>query len=318
MKLFKQIASLIALALLFASLDLCIYCFVTKRYENPLSDEMRAKSVELTEYLPFTEDSRIVKVDSALTLTGDIPVIDGAAACVPFYSAFVNAVYPRESVKFEGDGFAPDSAMQYTNTRGAYKAVVDGGADIIICAGPSGEQLAYAAENGVELEFVPIGREAFVFIVNGDNPVGDLTVDQIKGIYTGKYKNWKELGGKNLPIDPLQRNKGSGSQTAMLAFMDGEKMQKRPFTIIGSAVGFSFRYYVTDMTGRQNVKMLSVNGAYPSAENIRNGSYPLISEIYAVYAKSNKNENIPVLIDWILSEEGQRIIEESGYVGVSK
>ena len=67
----------------------------------------------------------------------------------------------------------------------------------------------------------------------------------------------------------------------------------------------------------EGVKMLALNGVYPSAENIQNGTYPVIAEFYAIYRKDNTNENIPVLIEWILSEEGQKIIEDSGYVRIS-
>jgi phosphate transport system substrate-binding protein len=59
-----------------------------------------------------------------------------------------------------------------------------------------------------------------------------------------------------------------------------------------------------------------MNGVYPSAENIRNGSYPVIAQFYAIYRKDNANENIQILIDWILSEEGQTLIEKSGYVRI--
>ena len=62
----------------------------------------------------------------------------------------------------------------------------------------------------------------------------------------------------------------------------------------------------------ENVKMLSLDGVYPSCENIQNRTYPLVSQFYAIYRKDNKNENIPVLIDWLLSEEGQTLIEKTG------
>ena len=63
--------------------------------------------------------------------------------------------------------------------------------------------------------------------------------------------------------------------------------------------------------------MLSLNGVYPSGENISNGSYPIIAQFYAIYRADNENENIPVLINWLLSEEGQQIIEDSGYVRIN-
>ncbi len=314
-KLRHQIFIITLLVLTFAVFDIGIYNVFTKRCINDYSDGLKAKSVELDEYLPFDESSKIVKINSEFKLTENLPVIDGAAALYPVFSAFVNAVYPESSCSFDGESFTPESALQYTNTRGAYKAVADGTADIVLCASPSEEQLAYAKEKGAELEFVPIGCEAFVFIVNKENSVDNLTAEQVRGIYSGKYKNWSEVGGKNTLIAPLQRNEGSGSQTAMLSFMNGEKIKVRN-NVFGKAIGFSFRYYVEGIVEDGNIKMLSLNGVYPNAENIRNKTYPVVSEFYAVYRKDNDNENIKPLIDWMLSEEGQKIVEESGYVGI--
>lgn len=313
MKLGKQIAALAAAAALFAGFDAAFYNIFTKRYINDTSPEMQARSVEVSRYLPFDENSGIVKIDSAVKLSGALPVIDGAAALFPVFSGFVNAVYPPESVTFENGGFTPDSALQFRNTRGAYKAVVDGTADVVFCAKPSAEQLEYAEQNGVELELMPIGREAFVFIVSRNNPVDDLTVEQVRSIYSGEIKKWSEVGGENRYIDALQRNEGSGSQTAMLSFMRDVPMKRSLTGLFGSAIGFSFRYYVEGIVGNSGVKMLSLNGVYPSAENVANESYPIVSSFYAVYRKGDDNPNITALIDWILSEEGQRIVEESGY-----
>lgn len=314
MKLKNQIFVILGLILAFVLFDLSIFNVVTKRYIDPRGDEMKSRSIEVSEYLPFTEDSGIVHVDSSVKLSGDLPVIDGAAALYPMFSAFVDATYPKESVSFDGTDFAEDSALQFHNTRGAYQAVVDGDADIIFCAKPSEEQLAYAEEKGVELKMVPIGYEAFVFIVGKDNPVDDLTIEQVQGLYTGKYKNWSEVGGDNRLVDAVQRNTGSGSQTAMLSFMNGQTMKRSVMgALTGRAIGFSFRYYVEGLSVNPDVKMLSLNGVYPSEENIANGTYPIASNFYAVYDASNENENISLLLDFILSEEGQRIVKESGY-----
>lgn len=312
-KLIQQIAILLAIVACFALFNLSIYHVFTKRCFNNTSPEMQAKSIELSEYLPFEEDSKIVKLKSDLNLTGDLPVIDGAAALYPVFSAFVHANYPESSVQFDGESFSADSALQYTNTRGAYQRIVDGDIDIAICVAPSDEQLEYAKDKGVELEFVPIGREAFVFLVNANNPVDNLTVDQIKGIYAGTYRNWKELGGTNRPISPLTRNQGSGSQSALLNFLGDTEIAPDYDSFLGSAIGFSFRYYVEGIVEDGGVKMLSLNGIYPSAENVANGSYPIINEIYAVYRKDNANENVKLLVDWMLSNQGQQIVEESGY-----
>ena len=83
-----------------------------------------------------------------------------------------------------------------------------------------------------------------------------------------------------------------------------------------SSIGFSFRFYVEGMIRNPDIKLLSVDGVAPTAENIRNGSYPIIAPVYAVTYQGNPNENVGLLIDWMLSDEGQYIIEETGYVGI--
>lgn len=63
--------------------------------------------------------------------------------------------------------------------------------------------------------------------------------------------------------------------------------------------------------------MIAVDGVYPSEENIRNGTYPITDCFYAIYRIDNQNKNISLLIDWILSDEGQYIVEKTGYVPVN-
>ncbi|MDE5833904.1 MAG: substrate-binding domain-containing protein [Ruminococcus sp.] len=316
MKLFRQITAILLIVLVFVGFDLSVYNLFTKRYINNTSEQMQAKSIELDKYLPFEEDSEVVRIETDFKLTENLPVVDGAAALYPVFSGFVNAVYPKDSVIFDGENFTPESSMQYTNTLKAYKSVVDGGADIIFCAEPSQQQLEYAREQGVELEIIPIGREAFVFIVNNDNPVDNLTVEQIRGMYSGKYTNWSEVGGDKAVIEPVQRIEGSGSQSVMMSFMNGTPMKKNPFGFMGRAIGFSFRYYVSGIVDNGGVKMLSVNGVYPDKENISSGKYPITVDFYAVYRKDNSNPNIDSMIEWILSDEGQQIVEKSGYIPI--
>ena len=326
-RLGKQVLILGLIAAIFAAFNASMYMLLTRRLSNNFSGASQAKMIDVGRYLPHDPKSDLARIDSTFKLTDDLPVLDGAAALVPVYAAFIDAAYPPGSVTFEGgvfsddnyygENFAPDSKMQYKNTLRGFQAVVDGTTDIFFCAAPSAEQKQYAAENGVELVYVPIGREAFVFFVNANNPVDDLTTEQVRGIYAGDYTNWAQLGGANRVINPVTRLTGSGSQSAMDAFMSGREIApKSPFAVAGASIGYSFRYYMDGIVGNDEVKMLALNGVYPNAENIRNGSYPVIAEFYAVYRADNKNENIPLLIDWILSPEGQQIIEMTGYVGV--
>ena len=323
--IFKQILAILMVIVFFACFNLSIYMLLTNRLANNFSDTSQAKMVDVSLYLPHEEKSDLARVESSLKLTDNLPVLDGAAALVPVYTSIIDCVYPKGSVTYDGgefsddnfygENFAPDSKMQYKNTVRGYKAIVDGETDILFCAAPSAEQKAYAQEKGVELVYVPVGLEGFVFFVNENNPVDNLTTDQVRDIYGGKYKNWSQVGGPNSVINPVTRLEGSGSQSAMNSFMGGREIApKSPLAITGGSIGFSFRYYMDGIVANKGVKMLSLNGVYPSAENIQNGTYPIIAKFYAIYRADNTNENIPILIDWILSDEGQKLIEESGYV----
>lgn len=288
-------------------------------------------NINVHEYLPFDEDSKIVKIQSE-TLNFDnipkqqLPIIDGAAAAFPVYSAFVHAVYPDTTKLYDG-------VFEYHNTLGGYELLAEKKTDIFIGAAPSEEQIAFAEKNNTIFEYTQIGTEAFVFFVHKDNPIESLTVEQIRGIYSGNITNWSEVGGKNERIVPFQRNEGSGSQSMLIRFMEGTPIMEPDMqTVVGgmggiieevadyknksTSIGFSFRFYVEGIIQNPDVKMIAVEGVTPTKENIKSGSYPIIAPVYAVTYEGNSNENVHKLIAWMLSDEGQHIIEETGYVGV--
>ena len=279
-RLLLQIAMLAAVVLLFVGFNASVYVLLTRRLSNNFSDTSQAKMVDVAAFLPFEDGSDLAHIETDFFMDGDLPVLDGAAALVPVYASIIDSVYPEGCVTYEGgvfsddnyygENFAPDSKMQYKNTVRGYKAIVDGETDILFCAAPSADQIAYAEAQGVELVYVPVGLEAFVFFVNADNPVESLTVDEIRSIYAGDIQNWSAVGGANRVINPVTRLEGSGSQSMMDAFMGDTPIGgKSPFAMFGGAIGFSFRYYLDDMVDNSGVKMLSVNGVYPSRDNIR-------------------------------------------------
>lgn len=327
-RLFRQLLVLLLVVALFTAFNGSLYTLLTRRLGNNFSEGAQPKMVDVGRYLPFEPGSDLPEIDTDFRLDGDLPVLDGAAALVPVYAAVIQAVYPQGSVTYEGgafsddnyygENFASDSRMQYRNTVRGYKAIVDGEADILFSAAPSAEQKQYAADNGVELVYVPIGLEAFVFFVNDQNPVEDLTTAQIRDIYGGSIRNWKDVGGPDRPINPVTRLKGSGSQSVMDAFMgDRPIAAKSPLALFGGSLGYSFRFYLMDMVGDAHVKVLALNGVYPDKENIRSGAYPIVASFYAVYRADDPNENVKRLIDWLLSPEGQGLIEATGYVSLS-
>ncbi|MBP7185939.1 MAG: substrate-binding domain-containing protein [Ruminococcus sp.] len=325
----KKVFVILAAVLFFAAVNLFLYVTITRRLANNFSGAGQLKMVDVGRFLPFEEDSDLARTGSSLKFTAEdeLPVLDGAAALVPVYASVIENCYPDGTVTYEGgsfsddnyygENFASDSVMQYQNTIRGFDALADGKVDMFFTAHPSEEQLKSAEEKGADLEILPIGREAFVFFVNKDNPVDGLTTQQIRSIYRGEITDWKEVGGASKKINPLTRVKGSGSQTMMEKFMEGDMLASRdPLAIFGGSVGYSFRYYLSGMVADGNVKMLAVDGVYPDADNIRNGSYPISTDFYVVYRSDNENGNVKRLAEWLLSEEGQTMIEACGYVGI--
>ena len=325
----KKVFVILAAVLFFAAVNLFLYMTITRRLANNFSGVGQLKMVDVGRFLPFEEDSDLARTGSSLKFTAEdeLPVLDGAAALVPVYASVIENCYPDGTVTYEGgsfsddnyygENFASDSVMQYQNTIRGFDALADGKVDMFFTAHPSEEQLKSAEEKGADLEILPIGREAFVFFVNKDNPVDGLTTQQIRSIYRGEITDWKEVGGASKIINPLTRVKGSGSQTMMEKFMEGDMLASRdPLAIFGGSVGYSFRYYLSGMVADGNVKMLAVDGVSPDADNIRNGSYPISTDFYVVYRSDNENGNVKRLAEWLLSDEGQAMIEACGYVGI--
>lgn len=284
--------------------------------------------VDTFAYAPFDEHSKVVQLEERATLKieENLPIIDGATALYPVYSAFAQAVYPEKE-------YNPyDSEVMSNRTGEAYNNLINGRVDMIFALAPSEHQLEMAKRLGKEMTLTPIGKEAFVFFVNEKNPVKSLTTDEIKGIYAGEIKNWKEVGGKKKSIRAFQRPEDSGSQTALQHFMGDVAIMDPPVEDIASlmgtildevsdyknynnAMGYTFRYYSTEMTKNKSIRLLAVNGVEPTKESIRSEDYPITNEIYAVTAGSD-NPHIIDFLEWILGEQGQEIIEETGYVAI--
>ena len=297
-------------------------------------------NIKTSEYLPFDENSKIVRLDhkASLQLKDNLPIVDGAAAVFPVYSAFVNAVYPDSiATNFNVRNVIRDDLREptftYNNTVEGYRKLAEKKTDIFFGAYPSQEQIEYARTNGTNFKYTEIGKEGFVFFVNKKNPVDSLTIEQIKGIYSGRITNWKEVGGNDEKIVAFQRNEGSGSQSMLKRLMDDTSPMKPPMEEINdsmmgiinevsdyknysNSIGFSFRYYLETLIANPNVKMIKVNGVAPTQENISSEEYPITTSLYAVTFEGNPNENVQKLIDWILSDEGQEIVEKTGYARV--
>lgn len=297
------------------------------KYEESITVKTNV-NIDCNEYLPFTEDSKIVKLDkeASLKLTEKLPILDGAAAVFPVYSAFVNETYPNTTKLNDG-------VFEYNNTVRGYSLLAQKETDIFFGGYPSEEQIDFARENNTEFVYTEIAKEAFVFFVHKDNPVENLTQEQVKKIYSGEITNWKEVGGNDEDIVAFQRNEGSVSQSRLKRFMADTPIMEAPTEQVNdfmvgiidkvsdyknktNSIGFSFRYYMEGIIKNSNVKILKIDGIEPNIENIREEKYPITGSLYAVTYKDNNNENVQKLLEWILSKEGQEIIEKTGYAGI--
>lgn len=304
---------------------------INRAYHNSIST-VSEQGVDVSEYEPFQKNVKIAALDepSNLSLEADLPRLDGATALYPLYSAFAQAVYPEKRY----DPY--DSEVMVNTTPEAYTNLMTGKVDVIFVAGPSARQLEEAEQKGVELKLTPIGREAFVFFVNAENPVKGITTEQIQNIYSGKITNWDEVGGNKEKIRPFQRPEGSGSQTMLQKVMNGKTLMSPPLKDVVSgmggiieqtadyrnyknALGFSFLYFATEMVQNGNIRLLEVDGVAPNRNTISSGEYPLAAEFYAVTRNDDHpNPNVDQLIEWILSPQGQELVEKTGYTSISK
>ena len=287
---------------------------------------------DITVYAPFKEDSKVARLDeeSTLVLREDLPILDGALALYPVYSAFAQAAYAEEAV------IANPTSVTFTDTVQAFRGLIAGERDIIITAAASKKQLEAAASAGVELHLTEIGKEAFVFLVGKTNPIDNISYQQIRNVYSGKTLKWHTLGwAEGGDILAFQRPEGSGSQTGLQQIMGDLPIQApQPLpdeSLIGTnslmnqisvtwqgvqpALGYSYRYFANTMYANKDAKILKVNGVEPSIENIKNGNYPFTVSFYAI-TRGEPTGNTKTLIDWMLSPQGQALIEKTGYTPI--
>ena len=222
---------------------------------------------------------------------------------------------------------------QHSGTHESYTSLITGTAQLGLAArGPSADELALAREKGAQIKTLPIALDAFVFIVNRENPVRDITVDQIRSIYTGKLTDWAQLGGPKGRIQPYQRDRNSGSQETMEKLvMQGLEMVKAsnlemtlsmtgPFNAIRhdkGGIGYTFYYFDTYMAFMPEIAMLGIRGVNPNPNTIQGRSYPFVAEVVVAWL-STLPEGTPAaaIRDWLLTNEGQSVVAESGYVRV--
>lgn len=179
------------------------------------------------------------------------------------------------------------------------------------------------SEQGDLTELV-FAYDGIAVIVNDKNPVENLTKDQIKAIYTGRITNWREVGGEDRPIAVVSREDGAGTRTAVEELLDFTEQLKPSATVkegngnVQSTVAANPNAigYVSITFVDRSVKPLRVDGVEATMENVLNKSYGLSRPFLALYNEKNITPQTRAFLDFIMTDEGQTIVEKNGGISV--
>jgi phosphate transport system substrate-binding protein len=185
------------------------------------------------------------------------------------------------------------------------------------------QELTQAREQGVNPNEIVVANDGIAIVLHRDNPIQNLTVQQVKDIYTGKISNWKDLGGPSQPIVVISRDVSSGTfEVFNELVLGGSKAIESALmlasnnavvsTIAGTpgAIGYAGLGYLTE-----SVKAISVNNVMPSKKTIQDKTYP-VSRTLHMYTNGAPKGMVKQYIDFVLSDFGQKIIEEQGFISV--
>ncbi|MBQ8111537.1 MAG: WG repeat-containing protein [Clostridia bacterium] len=301
-------------------------------------------------YLPNEDGGKLAALEQAPTLSGRLsddrlPHLDGAYALYPVYAAFAQAVYPKDTTCYMGwNSYRNDGnpTLARTGVEAAWQRLSDGDADVIFVPAPDADDPIWAmlAGRGQRAEFTPLCREALVFAVNADNPVSNISMEQLEGVYAGKITDWKQLGAERLGGIVAYRGLDDGfggTEAALEALCGFEDLAPAPLGVTGyndwdgeavvrdanyrnlpNALGCAMPSACAELVEAGEIRLLSVDGIAPTDDNIANGSYPWAQTYYAVRLSDNENPNVLALLEWIASAQGRELIQKAGFVPFEK
>jgi len=201
------------------------------------------------------------------------------------------------------------------------KSAVQGTADIGMA---SREIKASELEEYPNMQVFAIAYDGIAPVVHPDVAVDGLTLEQVRDIFAGKITNWQEVGGSDALIVVVAREEGSGTRDAFDELVMGEELitdlallqqsngaVRTTVATTPDAIGFlSFGYL------DESVKAVAVDGAAPTAANVKNGSYPVVRPLNMV-TDGEPEGLVKSWLDWILSEAGQAIVAAEGYIAAN-
>ena len=222
--------------------------------------------------------------------------------------------------------------VKTSQTHGAFMNLIDGDADIILTHRTiSPDEKAHADAVGVSLIETSIALDAFVFVVNKDNPVTSLTVKQIQKIYTKEITNWTQVGGNKANMKVFTRPRNSGSEEIFRTLvMNGIEPADFLEAAIGSmslvfreviddvnSICYSFNTY-KDLQARMPcdiVPILAINGICPTENTVKNRTYPFISEVHVAIRSDLDHDSMAYkLYEWLQSENAKHTITKCGFL----
>lgn len=299
----------------------------TTTISETTKEKTEPTTVPTTTAAPTTEaTTALADLLDSITLD-NYPVVDGSTATIPLAIGLVKAITGCSDAQAE-------ESINFNKTDPSYYALSQGKSDLLLVYAPA-QKTVDELDVFNTMDVREIGLDALVFIVNEDNPVESLTADQIRGIYSGKINNWKEVGGADIEIVPFQRPELSGSQTLMLSLMMKDTPMMTPTTELVSesmadiiqdiaaynnsanALGYSVYYYAKNMYTQPGLKFIAVDGVLPSNETINSRDYGYVNAFYGIIPLAPKPE-ARALLDWLLTQDGQLLLQDCGYVPIMK
>ncbi len=252
---------------------------------------------EIRMYEPFSKNNMLFKQEQSIKIKDDLPKIEAASAFYPFAANLVQNIYSEDSYSKE--------LLKMVSTSQAFEDIINGKTDMIIATKPSDEQREMIKKSNIKLNFKTIYMEPLVILLNKDNITNNLSIEQIQDIYYGSKSNW----------NTYQLEKNNGSQTCFESIVKNNELGKNHYEIntmpkiidkIGldkNGIGYAFYSYYSKMHKNNNAKIINVNN-----KEFKNIDYPLLFEVYLIY-KTDNNENISKIVNWLETEEGQEFIK---------
>jgi phosphate transport system substrate-binding protein len=242
-------------------------------------------------------------------------VIDGSTTVGPIAKAFAEYYMGKH----------PDVTITVSESgsgNGA-KSLINEACDVATMSRPMKKSEKEAAKKAGVMPVEHIAAmDGIAMVVHESNPLKDLTIEQIRQIYTGQIRNWKELGGPDAPIVAISRDTNSGTyETFESMVMNKEKMTGKT-EYVGS--NGAIRQRVMSTTGaigyvglafREGVKTLKVNNIEATPETVLAKTYPIARPLY-MYTNGRPGPETPLhdFINLSNTAEGKKIIEDTGFV----